>query len=334
LEKRNIELTAPEIAGLWKSYEQNTAMQCIVKYFIHNIQDSEIKPILDEQASVLQRLTEKIIRIFNEERFPIPKGFSDKDINLSAPALYTDLFALSFVYRFNQMSLSEYATTATKVAREDVVEFFYDCMDSSAKLFKEALNLMLSKGLYDRPPKISYPDEIEFVTKRDSLIDIWFGERRPLNVLELGEIFYTIERNYIGLLLLIGFIQVMKDKEIKKFLIKGKELAEKQIDIFNKLLKDEGHLGNLPVSMEVKDSTISPFSDRLIMFLISSTISTGIYLSAYAMSNSIRTDLIAHYTLIVADIMKYAGEGLKIMVNRGWMEQVPQAFDRVAALKV
>jgi hypothetical protein len=93
-------------------------------------------------------------------------------------------------------------------------------------------------------------------------------------------------------------------------------------------------LGNLPVSMEVKDSTISPFSDRLIMFLISSTNSSGIYLSAYAMSNSIRTDLIAHYTLIIADIMKYAGEGLKIMVNRGWMEQVPQAFDRVAALKV
>jgi hypothetical protein len=215
-------------------------MQCIVKYFIHNIQDSEIKPILDEQANVLQRLTEKIIRIFNEERFPIPKGFSAEDVNLSTPALYTDLFTLSFVYRFNQMSLGDYATIATKVAREDVVEFFYDCMDSSAKLFKEALNLMLSKGIYDRPPKISYPDEIEFVTKRDSLINIWLGERRPLNVLELGEIFYTIERNYIGLLLLIGFIQVMKDKEIKKFLIKGKELAEKQIDIFNKILKDEG----------------------------------------------------------------------------------------------
>jgi hypothetical protein len=31
--------------------------------------------------------------------------------------------------------------------------------------------------------------------------------------------------------------------------------------------------------------------------------------------------------------MKYGEEGLKIMVNRGWMEQPPQAFDRVALLK-
>jgi hypothetical protein len=207
-------------------------------------------------------------------------------------------------------------------------------MESTAKLYKKALNLMLSKGLYDRPPKISYPDEVEFIDKRDSLFDMWLGERRPLNAFELGEIFYIIERNYIGLLLLMGFIQVMKDKEIKEFLINGKGLAQKQIDIFNKILKEEEHLGNIPVSMEVKDSTISPFSDRLIMFLVSTTITTGIYLSAYAMSVSMRKDLIAHYTSIIAQIMRYGGEGIKIMINRGWMEQPPQASDRVAVLKV
>jgi hypothetical protein len=46
-----------------------------------------------------------------------------------------------------------------------------------------------------------------------------------------------------------------------------------------------------------------------------------------------RKDLAAHYTSIIVDILKYGGDGLKIMVNRGWMEQPPQAFDRVAALK-
>jgi hypothetical protein len=333
LEKQNIELTTPEISSMWKSYIQNTAMQCVFKHFIQYVQDSEIKPLLDEQANLLQKYIEKAKSLFNEEKFPIPKGFSDEDLNLSAPALYTDLYALSFAYRFNQMCLSDYATVVTKVARQDVVDFFYDCMESTAKLYKKALNLMLSKGIYDRPPKISYPNKVEFIDKPDSILDIWFSERRPLNSFELGEIFYIIERNYIGLLLLMGFIQVVKDKEIKKFLIEGKDFAQKQIDIFNKILKQEAHLGNIPVSMEVTDSTISPFSDRLIMFLISTTITTGIYLSAYALSVSMRKDLAAHYISIITQIMRYGGDGLKIMVDRGWMEQPPQAFDRVAALK-
>lgn len=333
MEKHNIQLTSPEISGLWKSYMKSTAILCIIKHFIQHVQDSEIKSILDEQANSLQKFINGARNIFTEEGFPIPKGFSDEDLNPSAPALFTDIYALGFVYRLNQMSLSDYATIVTKVAREDIVEYFYDCMNSSANIFKKALNLMLLKGIYDRPPKINYPKNVEFIDKVDSVFDIWIGEKRPLNAFELGEIFYTIERNSIGLLLVMGFIQVTKDKEIKEFLIKGKGLAEKQVDIFNKILKEEEHLGSKPTSMEVSDSTVSPFSDRLIMVLMATTITTGIYLAAYALSVSMRKDLTIHYSTIMAEIMKYAGEGDKIMINRGWMEQPPQAFDRVAALK-
>ncbi|MDF2530469.1 MAG: putative sugar isomerase [Clostridia bacterium] len=333
MEKHNISLTTPEISSLWKTYIQQTATLCVVNHFMQHVQDSEIKPLLEEQANFLKNFIKKAKTIFNEENFPIPKGFTQEDQNLSAPALFTDIYGLSFIYRLNQMNLSDYATIVTKVARQDIVAYFYDCMELTAKLYKKALNLMLSKGIYDRPPKISYPDKAELIEKRDSLLDIWIGDPRPLNAFELGEIFYIIERNYIGILLLMGFIQVTKDKEIKKFLLDGKELAQKQIDIFNKVLKEEEHLGNIPVSIEVTDSTISPFSDRLIMFLIATTVTTGIYLAAYALSVSMRKDLAAHYTSIIVDILKYGGDGLKIMVNRGWMEQPPQAFDRVAALK-
>ena len=333
MEEHNIGLTTPEIASLWKTYIQQTATLCVIKHFIQHVQDLEIKPILDEQASFLQSFIERAKSMFNEEHFPIPKGFSDEDLNLSAPALFTDLYGLSFVYRLNQMNLSDYATIATKVARQDVVDYFYDCMESTAKIYKKSLNLMLSKGVYDRPPKMSYPSNVEFIKKKDSLFDTWLSDPRPLNAFELGEIFYIIERNYIGILLLMGFIQVTKDKEIKKFLIDGKNLAQKQIDIFNKILKEEEHLGNIPVTLEVTDSTTSPFSDKLIMFFIATTITTGIYLASYALSVSMRKDLGAHYISIIIDIMKYGEEGLKIMVDRGWMEQPPQAFDRVAVLK-
>jgi hypothetical protein len=76
----------------------------------------------------------------------------------------------------------------------------------------------------------------------------------------------------------------------------------------------------MPVAMEVTSSTISPFSERLTMFLVATSITTGVYLSAYAMSVSMRKDLIAHYTSIMTQIMKYGGEGLKVMIDKGWME--------------
>jgi hypothetical protein len=333
LKSHNIRLNSADISGLWKAYIQNTAMLCIVKHFIQHIQDAEIEPVVQEQIYLLESYIEKTKNIFNEENFPIPKGFSEEDVDLSAPALYSDLYALSFVYRLNQMAVGEYATTLPKVARTDVVDFFDECLKTSTSIYKKALHLMQTKGIYDRQPKVSYPDKVQFVEKQESLIGSLLGDHEPLNVLELGEIFYIIERNYIGMLLLMGFIQVMKDKEIKEYLISGKDFAQRQIDIFNKILKEEQHLGNIPVSMEVTDSTISPFSDRLITFLVSATSATGIYLSAYAMANSMRKDLIAKYSLITTEIMKYGAAGLKIMIDRGWMEQPPQSFDRNAIFK-
>jgi hypothetical protein len=147
-------------------------------------------------------------------------------------------------------------------------------------------------------------------------------------VLELGEIFYTIERNYIGLLLIVGLIQVTKDKEIKEYLFKGKRLAEKQVEILNKVLKDDEHIGSIPVSMEVTDLTVPPFSDRLILFLISTTTSTGISLLGYVLSVSTRKDLATHYVKLMTEIMNYGREGLNLLIQRGWMEQPPQAINR------
>ncbi|MFP7297033.1 DUF3231 family protein [Neobacillus niacini] len=328
MKERNIQLTTPEITVLWTTYIQNTATICFYIHFLQYLQDSEIKPIIEEALLLEQSQLNKIESIFLEEDFPIPKGFSDKDVDLSAPALFTDLFALSFVYRAGQLTVPYFATALTKVARNDVVEFFDECLKTKTNLYKKSLNLMLSKGIYDRPPKIPYPKEVEFTKKQQTIIGSMFGEKNPLNVIELGEIFYTIERNYIGLILLIGLIQVMKDKEIKEYLLKGKKLAEKQIDVLNKILKKEGHLGNIPVSMEVTDSAISPFSDKLIMYLVSTTTSTGIYLLAYALSTTMRKDLVLQYTLLLTDITSYGGEGIEVLINRGWLEQPPQSINR------
>ncbi|NMO76075.1 DUF3231 family protein [Niallia alba] len=81
-------------------------------------------------------------------------------------------------------------------------------------------------------------------------MNTWFGEKRPLNTLEIGELFAAVERNTIGLVLLMGLIQVMKDKEIKDYLLKGKKLTERQIEAFSKFLKGNCNFMGTPLTME------------------------------------------------------------------------------------
>ncbi|HBV95852.1 MAG: hypothetical protein JL50_04340 [Peptococcaceae bacterium BICA1-7] len=99
------------------------------------------------------------------------------------------------------------------------------------------------------------------------------------------------------------------------------------------ILREEEHLVTIPLSMEVTDSIVSPFSDRLVLFLVTITTSKGIYLSAYSMSVCERKDLGAQYSLAITEIMNYPIEGLKILINRGWLEQPPQGVDRKALYK-
>lgn len=127
---------------------------------------------------------------------------------------------------------------------------------------------------------------------------------------------------------MLGFIQVTKDKEIKDYLLKGKKLAEKQIDTFDKLLKENDHFIGCPVPMEVTNSTISPFSEKLILYTISAANQVAISTLGDGLSVSLRKDLAAKYSLFIVEVMKYGNEGQKLLIERGWMEKPPQPIDR------
>ncbi|MCM3569790.1 DUF3231 family protein [Neobacillus mesonae] len=328
MEKNNIKLTAAEIASLWKTYIQSTAVRCFYKHFLQHLQDTEIQSIVEEFMILVETIIGKVKTIFEEENFPMPNGFSDKDVDLSAPALYTDLFALSYAYRVGQVTMPHYTNVLTKATRLDIYDFFKACLHNETELHKKALALMLSKGLNDRPPKMEYPVSVEYVKQHPSLLNTWLGEKRPLNCLEIAELYQDIERNAIGLVALMGLLQVTKDKEIKDYLLKGKKLAEDQIETFEKLLKVNHHFSGTPVTMEVTNSTISPFSEKLILFFISSSNQAAISTLGDALSVSMRKDIAAHYSLFLTNVIRYSEEGLKLMVKRGWMEQPPQTIDR------
>lgn len=325
--KVNIELFCTEIGGLWGVYLQESMSSCFLKYFLHHLQDEEIIPLAKEALQISQVRLEEIKKIFLAENFPLPAAFSESDVNLSAPPLFNDVFTLSYIYMMNRLGMINYSYTASNNVRLDVLDFFTECIHTSTEMFGKAVKMMLSKGIYDRPPKMNYPKEIEFVQK-DSFISGIIGRKRPLNAIELSEIFFNIERNYFSILIMLAFAQVVKEKDLKKQIMKGKAISEKQISFFNNLLMEEELLGTVTVGMEVTDSTLSPFSDKLIFSMINVLNSVDISLISHAMSVSMRTDLTAQYSKIIAEVMLYAKEIFDIVVEKKWLEQPPLVTNR------
>ncbi len=323
----NIELSCTEIGGLWSTYIQESMTVCFLTYFLHHLQDEQIVPLAKNALEISQERIDQIKQFLLAENFPIPEGFSEGDVNLAAPPLFHDTFTLSFIYMMNRLGMIKFAFTASNNVRLDVLDFFNECIHTSTEMFGKAVRMMLEKGIYDRPPKMNYPQKKEYV-KKNTFLDGLLGSKRPLNAIELSEIFFNIERNYFSVIVMLGFAQVMKDPKLKELIIRGKKISEEQVELFNKLFMEEDLLGTVTVSMEVTDSVVPPFSDRFILSLINMLNSVDILLISHALSQSLRTDLIAHYTKTIAEVMAYAKDTFDIMVERKWLEQPPLTTDR------
>lgn len=327
-EKHIVALSSTEIAGLWATYINDSLSVCITKHFLQHLNNEDVKPLIELTLDISRKHIEEIKDILENENIPIPKGFNNEDIDLSAPPLFFDLFPVSYAYGMSRIGLMTYGILLSNVAREDIRTFFSKCLTSVLDLYNTSVNFMLSKGIYDRPPMIPYPDKVEFVKEKETFLSKWLEKKRPLNVLELSEMFFNIERNYFGLVLLTGFIQVVKDDKIKKFLIKGKELAQKQINFLNRTLINEDLLGTIMVNSEVTTSTQSPFSDKLIMNLVVLLNTQGITYIGHALSISSRIDLASEYLQLIPEILQYGKEGTEILIERGWLEEPPHAPNR------
>ena len=103
-----IKLTSAEIAILWRTYLSETLSICVLKYFLATVKDNDIKPIYEFALQTSQRHVQTITEIFNKEGYPIPKGFTDEDVNLAAPPLYSDSFTLFNIRYLSRLGLIYY----------------------------------------------------------------------------------------------------------------------------------------------------------------------------------------------------------------------------------
>lgn len=326
--EHHIPLTSAEITSLWTSYQEDTLTICGISYFLEHIDDEQILHLLKHALALAKKRKVKEIHLFDEENHPLPHGFTDQDVILNAPRLFSDKLYLEYIVNMTNLNLIVYGSILPLVDRSDVIAFYSECLTDTQNLHKQAKELAKEKGINIRAPQIPKQKQAEFV-KKESFLAGWFGERRPLLGSEITNLVYASRRNALGQAVITGFSQVATDKEVRQFFARGREISGKHFEVFSDILRDN-YLpsGAQLMTPEVTDSTVAPFSDRLMMNFITTLIASGIGQYGYSLTSSPRHDLSVQYTRLMAEIGKYSNDGANILIEKGWMEQPPMAADR------
>ncbi|WP_077324428.1 DUF3231 family protein [Virgibacillus siamensis] len=325
---RNIPLTASEISSLWNSYQSETMTICGLRYFLKDVECEQTESLLNLSLERSLKNKETLEQFFRAENYPIPQGFTEKDVNMDAPRLFSDKLFIYYLLHMSmiKMTMNTFALVVSSMA--DVTRFYNENINQIQDLHLKAKELAKEKGIFIPDPTIPKPEQIDFV-KKQSFMAGWFGERRQLLGQEISNLVYNAKRNALGQALITGFSQVAQAKEARKYFERGRDISGKQFEVFSSILNKE-YITNssLILTTEVTDSTTAPFSDKLMMFLVTLLSASGIAQYGTSMSTSSRHDLSVKYTRLVGEIALYAEDGANIMIEHGWMEQPPMAADR------
>lgn len=323
----NPRLTSAEIANLWSQYINDSMGACVIRFNLEKAEDKEIRQILEFALQLSLSHIGKIRGFLDQEKYPTPIGFTDEDINLNAPPLFSDQFMLYYMYIMSLHGLTGYAGAVGTSIRADQRNYFIECNTEAMKLYDMIMDVMVKKGIINRPPNMNAPNQVDFVHKQ-SFLTGWFGDRRPLNAIEVSGIYFNLQKTIAKIVLEIGFSQVAQSKEVREYMKRGENICARQYDTLSSILT----ASNLPSprkwDSEVTNSTIPPFSDKLMLFHIVTLVATasGYYGAAFAISQ--RRDLGAKYELLIADITRYTEDGANLLIKNGWMEQPPTFDDR------
>ncbi|MBP1948634.1 DUF3231 family protein [Virgibacillus litoralis] len=328
----NVPLTSSELANLWTQFQNDSMAICFLGHSLEKVEDSNVREILKFALGLSKSHVGKIKDFLNQANYPVPKGFTKEDVNLEAPPLFSDSLTLYYMYIMTLHGITGYAAATGTSVRADQRSYFIQCNKESMQLYDNIVEVMLQKGIVSRPPIINAPEQTDFV-KNQRYLNGWFGKQRPLNAIEIDGLTFNAQKLMVKVVLEIGFSQVTQSKGLRKYFQKGEKICQKHIKILDSVLAGD----NLPApkkwESEVTNSTVPPFSDKLMLYHIVSLVSTAAGFYGAALSVVQRRDLAVQYTRLIGEIGLYAEDGINLMIKNCWLEQPPMVDDREALAK-
>ncbi|UJF32529.1 DUF3231 family protein [Paenibacillus hexagrammi] len=322
-------LTASEIGYLWTGYTINEMSTWFLDVFHHHASDPDIKELYIYTLQINHEIVCKRKELLSSNGFPIPTGFATSDSNKAAPALYSDQFLLHYLQVGALLGLEFHSKALASGARSDVRSYFEECMNASVQLSQRVMDLLLSKGMYWRPPTLPIPAAQEKMQK-PSYLNGWLGDTRPLNSMEIANLYASLRILSFTETLSMGFAQIAETQAVKELLLEGSSSAKQQFRELAQLL-DKDSLPSPPTYIgEITDTKQKLFSDRIMVSHIAGVYGSILTQYGYSLGSVMKHDLLSSYTALIGKAGTFSEKLTKFMINQEWLEKVPGAVDRQA----
>jgi hypothetical protein len=328
--ENNTVLTASEAANLWNQYLGDSSSICMYTFYLKHTQDKEIQSILEFALQLSKQHIKQITNFFNQASYPIPIGYTlEDDVNFEAPRIFSDPLVIYDLEIMTLHGLTAYSLAISACERDDIRNYYIECSAQTTELLNKLIRLSKSRGHFDKSPVIPPPKNVTFVGKKGMISDL-LADPKPLTVMEISNLYYIIKKTMLLKIGAMAFSQVAEHDDVRRFFVKASEQSDRCIKSLSALM----HQDNLPTprswEADVLPITVSPFSDKVMMFHIGFKMSASIANYGAAIANSMRADVIATYAKLLTGTMNEANEWLTLMVKYRWLEQQPQAVDRKA----
>lgn len=322
-------LSAAEISALWLQYTGDSMAICVYRYFLAIVEDEKIQPVLMEALAASELHVAKITEFFNDAHFQVPLGFTEGDVNLQAPRLFSDPFLLFYTYIMTIHGITAYSLALSCCEREDIQDYFLECIVSAQKMFQHITALARTQPKFSGIPSVPSPQGVEFMQSTGVLANL-IGDKRPLDSSEISHLLFNSKKTGFVRTLSLAFSQVASNEDVRDFLLKNVKLAGKDADSFDQLIRQDNLAAPQRWDDEITDSTASPFSDKLMMFHAAFLVNTALSYYGAAIGASLRSDIILNYKQVSNHALQAGAICYSIMVKYGWLEKQPQAIDRDA----
>ena len=327
MDKNQMRLTSSEIGTLWGEYVNGTMTDTVNRYMVTIIEDASIKAIFEDAIETFARQKKQLVTFIENEGFPLPIGFSETDLNKGAERLVTDIFCLNYLHVMTLHGLLGHTTSLGVSVRKDLREFYDSCDNDAKRMYHQTIELLLEKGSFQRDPMFYPSKQIEFISSKD-FTDGFFGKGRRLTATEIISISFNLKKSIMAKTLAIAFGQVAQNKLVREFFTDTEKTSDDQIKMFTKIMQED----NLPVpkswETEVTTSTVSPFSDKLMMYHIGFLFQAAQAYHGTGLASAMRSDLVVAFEGVILKNILVTKKWFNIMVKYGWLEQPPLAPNR------
>lgn len=318
-------MSAAELGALWMTYQKKTMILRFLEYFIENSNDDQAKELMEGLCKELYPMNNELANLLDNDGASRPNGFTKENVYLNAPKLYDNGFDILFSRVLKEISMGMYVLHMTTAYREDIIQFYKKLTEITQTYYGHFTQYLLEKGLLSRPNFTTMPTSVGYIMSTDYMKGTnLFGEKRPINTVEYGTLYHSIETNITGMQLMASFSQCAKDDQVKKYFTKGCELSKEIINGTEKILLEHNIQPPAGPGGTVTSSTEAPFSDKLMMFC--SYLLSGFSMGGHGFNAAfiMRHDITRHTLPFAKDVYEFSMEGAKLMMEKGWMEEPPR----------